>query len=115
MEKKVTLWLDDVRDPYHWIPFSRAIRNKVYWAKSYDEFVNYIKKNGLPDFISFDHDLGDYKNGKEYTGYDCAKWLVNYCLDNNLDLPEYNVHSANSVGKENIERLLENFKKNRNK
>ncbi|WP_350324738.1 cyclic-phosphate processing receiver domain-containing protein [Empedobacter falsenii] len=38
----------------------------------YDDFVNYINRNGLPDFISFDHDLGLRK-----TGYDCAKfWLI---------------------------------------
>ena len=68
----------------------------------------YIETNGFPNFISFDHDLG-----LEESGYDCAKWLVDYCLDHNLHLPEFEVHSQNPVGKENILALLNNFK-NRN-
>lgn len=77
---------------------------------TFDEFTEFITQNGLPDFISFDHDLGEGK-----TGYDCAKWLVEFCLDNQLPLPEFVVHSQNPVGKENIESLLNNFKKiNRN-
>ena len=26
---------------------------------SYEEFVAYLQRYGLPDFISFDHDLGE--------------------------------------------------------
>ena len=40
---------------------------------------------------------------------DCAKWLVDYCIDNQLTLPLYNIQSANPVGKENIDGLLKNF------
>ena len=43
-------------------------------------------------------------------GYDCAKWLVEYCIDYNKELPLYNIQSANPVGKENIDKLLKNFK-----
>ena len=39
-----------------------------------------------------------------------AKYLVEYCLAHQLPLPNYQVHSQNPVGKENIERLLENFR-----
>ena len=75
--------------------------------------------------ISFDHDLSDKKyilhlnkdedlsKYREKTGYECAKWLVNYCLDNDLDIPEYYVHSYNTVGKTNIISYIENFKKTR--
>jgi len=73
---------------------------------SYDEFVSWIEKNGLPVTISFDHDLGEGKTGK-----DCANWLVNYCIDHDLDLPKYYVHSANPVGRDNIISLLENYEK----
>lgn len=48
---------------------------------------------------------------EEKTGYDAAKWLVEYCIDNNLKLPLYNIQSANFVGKENIRGLLEGFRK----
>lgn len=94
MEK---LYLDDLR----------PIPNGYIGLRSYAEFVTYITESGLPDFISFDHDLG-----LEESGYDCAKWLVNYCLDNELRLPQFDVHSKNPVGKENILSLLQNFKKN---
>ncbi len=82
-----------------------------------------LKNNQLPDLISFDHDLGDYQAlhsagyiegdlpENEKTGYHCIKYLIDYCMDNNLKLPECIVHSANTVGKENIEKYIENYKK----
>ncbi len=75
--------------------------------KNYTEFVTFIEGNQLPTFISFDHDLGEGKSG-----YDCAKFLVEYCMDHKVGLPEFAVHSQNPVGKENIQRLLENYRKN---
>lgn len=42
---------------------------------------------------------------------DCAKWLVDYCIDNKERLPKIFVHSANPVGADNILGLLNNFKK----
>ena len=45
------------------------------------------------------------------SGYDCAKWLVDYCLDNKVQIPEWNIQSANPVGKENIGSLLSNARK----
>jgi hypothetical protein len=130
MEKKkinTLLWLDDIRNPHEgdWLVFSPIENPNVTWVKSYKEFVTWIELYGLPDGICFDHDLGDnfeirtntdvddwfdIEENREYTGYDCAKWLVNYCLDNGLDLPLYNIQSANPVGKENIDRLLKQFK-----
>lgn len=84
-------------------------------VKNYDEFVDYITKNSLPEIISFDHDISDFieVDGEkvERTGKSCAEWLVNYCLDNNLKLPEYYVHSSNPGGAENIIKYLDNFKK----
>ena len=72
----------------------------------YQEFVSWVHLNGLPDGVCFDHDLGEEK-----TGYDAAKWLVEYCLDYNLDLPKWNIQSSNPVGKENIECLFKSFEK----
>lgn len=88
------LYLDDVR----------PIPNGDVGVRCFQEFVDFIKQNGLPKLISFDHDLGEEK-----TGYDCAKWLVEYCMDMKLPLPKFSVHSQNSVGKENIQKLLDNF------
>jgi hypothetical protein len=46
----------------------------------------------------------------EKTGYDAAKWLIDYCIDNKLDLPIWNCQSANPVGKDNINGILNSFK-----
>jgi hypothetical protein len=132
---KTLIWLDDTRNPFenNWLVFSPIDQPyNVIWVKQYEEFVNYIIKNGLPEAICFDHDLGlvidpnsEFKtiNGEissfslniyddnEKTGYDCAKFLVDYCIDNNLNLPLYNIQSANPVGKENIDSLLKNYNK----
>jgi len=52
-----------------------------------------------------------YGEYKEKTGLECAKFLVEYCVNENIKLPEYLVHSANPPGKKNIESFLENAKK----
>ena len=44
------------------------------------------------------------------TGMDCAKWLVDYCIQFDAELPKWNVQSANPVGKDNINQLLSNFR-----
>lgn len=113
---KTLLWLDDERNPHlnNWLVFSPIEQPfEVVWVKKYHEFVSWIKENGLPDAICFDHDLSDINIKKstyiEKTGYDCAKWLVDYCIDNNKELPLYNIQSANPVGKENIDSLLKNY------
>lgn len=121
------LFLDDIRElkDVTWMPIPEG-----EWAivRDYQAFVRMIERKGMPAFISFDHDLGlehmhdyltvghltgklAYDKYKEKTGMDCAKWLVNYCLDKSLKLPDYQVHSMNHVGKANIISLLENFKK----
>lgn len=115
---KTLLWLDDIRDPnigdaknfisYLIWEFFDDVSTDIVWVKTQSEFENYIKEDGLPDLISFDNDLG-IGNGE---GYNCAKWLVEYCIDNNINLPDWHVHSANPVAKENIENLLINFENN---
>jgi len=120
---KTLLWLDDVRDPSEddWLVFSPIQRPfETVWVKNYQEFVDWITENGLPDGICFDHDLGftnEYyiENNLESpdpdkTGMDCAKWLVEYCMDNNKTLPLFKSQSANPAGRSNILSLLINFK-----
>jgi hypothetical protein len=130
--KSYNLFLDDFRVPadcgkYMSNP-SFYYNNEWVIVRNYDEFVSFITKNGLPEVISFDHDLADehysqdmysgndvydqhYKEFKEKTGLDCAKWLVDLCMDKNLDLPDYIVHSMNPAGARNIWSYLENYRK----
>jgi hypothetical protein len=129
----MNLFLDDERKPSNvtWIELP-----SVEWTivRNYNEFIREISNKGLPRRISFDHDLGlehmqdyfevlkdedkildplklNYGSYKEKTGFDCAKWLVEFCMKNNAVLPEYYVHSMNSIGKRNIISYLESYKK----
>lgn len=100
------LYLDDVRN----LPDDSFIL-----VKSYEEAILFVKKYGIPSYISFDHDLGVDENGNLLpTGYDFAKWLVDMDIDNIHKFPKnfnFNVHSANPVGRLNIESYLNNYLK----
>ena len=98
------MYLDDLRTP---------IERFDFIARSYDEAISIIKKYGIPNYISFDHDLGvDRNDNLLKTGYDLAKWIVDSDLNNDLKLPQdftYRVHSQNPVGKRNIIYLLKQY------
>ena len=137
MEEKVTynLFLDDFREPSDAFYYTHnPIYNKLYWhvVINYEQFTEKIEHNydtlgSLPTVISFDHDLADFHYDvqdhldqdyydlcdvqNEKTGYHCAKWLVDFCMDNELELPEYYSHSMNTVGRRNILGYLDNYKK----
>lgn len=126
------LFLDDIREPiqvthaWHkgeWDGFPSLYPWKI--VRSYAEFTEYILKNGLPEVISFDHDLSwehypqgelllsnpiNYDEFTEKTGYDCAKWLVDYCETNEHELPDFYVHSFNPIGRANIIDYLVRYK-----
>ena len=61
------LFLDDLRTPPD---------NTWDVVRSYDEAIEFVMTHGVPNVISFDHDLGT-----EESGYDFAKWLVESELD----------------------------------
>lgn len=96
---KYKLYLDDLRAP----------RTPGPWkcARSFNDAIMLVQIYGLPIYCSFDHDLGIGK-----TGYDFAKWMVEYELDGNGRFPndfDFNVHSANPVGTEAIKQYLTNY------
>ena len=126
------IYLDDIRTP---------VDTSWVVVRSYDEFVDKVKEIGFEniELVSLDHDLGDtamdeyhnnvspnykldYENIKEKTGYDCAKWLVDYYLDNfntqekrgdkkknGILFPTVYTHSANPIGSANIMGYINNF------
>lgn len=118
------LFLDDERCPSDvtWVKLPETFD----WAivKNYNEFVAWIKNNGLPEFVTFDHDLAfehypfneinpslkiPYDTYQEKTGYHCAKWLVEYCINTNQELPQCQVHTMNPIGRTNIINALRDF------
>ena len=120
------LFLDDIRLP-------NCLGNSKTWevVRNYKGFIDKITKDGLPDFISFDHDLSamhypqtnadydspiDYSSKRYYlekTGYHCAQFLIEYCEKHHLDIPLYQVHSMNPVGRQNIVSLIESYKRSK--
>ena len=106
------LFLDDIREPYDstWV-----------LVKNYEQFVEFIEKNGIPEKVSFDHDLDfqhylesttgiPYDQYDEKTGLDCAKYFVEKLIEYNNTggklTPEAIIHSMNPVGAANIAGVL---------
>lgn len=91
------LFLDDIREPpvgYHLVRSSK-------------DAVEFVIRNGMPEFISFDHDLGG-----DDTAMNFVNWIIDSVLNKELMLPRnfsFTVHSANPVGKINIQSKLNNF------
>lgn len=129
----IRLFIDDYRMPIDCTTYmyARGVDCEIYrqqWhvVRSHGQFVKFIEDNGMPDVISFDHDLADVEElredlpfeewfdlsgNREYTGMDCAKWLVERCMDTGERLPAYLVHSVNPAGRANIEGLLSGFER----
>jgi hypothetical protein len=128
------IFLDDIRNPIHAYDYTK---NRVYtdmdWIiiRNYRDFCEFIRRAWnndriFPSLISFDHDLADehyidvskednpipYGRYEEKTGYDCAKWLCDFCMEKSIALPECLCHSMNPTGKDNINYYLSNFKAN---
>lgn len=102
------LFVDDLRNVVDVYDVICVDRFKV--VRDVDEAKTWIQCNGIPEFISFDHDLAD--DDHRTTGYALAKWIVDEVLDGHLEFPanfKYQVHSANPVGRANIAGLLDNF------
>lgn len=121
------LFLDDERIPskVKWVDLPQGVEWTI--ARNYDEFVKIITEQGIPAFITFDHDLADehytdgwmasageidklpYEAYKEKTGLECAKWLVGQLAPQQLPFPLYEVHTMNPIGKMNIQSYIRSY------
>lgn len=117
------LYLDDIRNPSD--TFKTTNNSEWVIVRSYKDFVQVVTQLGRPLIVSFDHDLAhehypvngnfdapiDYESHTEKTGFHAATWLVEYCLLHGHELPECHVHSANPVGRKNIQMLLQSWER----
>lgn len=99
------MFLDDEREPPDGV-----------WeiVRTYEAATELVCKRGLPEFISFDHDLGANPDGSiARTGADFARWLCDYIVDHHPDSSGFSwyVHSQNPIGAENINSRLNGLMK----
>ena len=94
----MNIWLDDIR------PLPVVYRDMTNWivCTTGEQALEQIK-TGQVKFISFDHDLG-----LGITGYDVAKYIEEKASQGQLNKIEYQIHSANIVGRKNIEIAMNN-------
>ena len=110
---KTKLYIDDIRNP--------DPHDNFIVVRSYDDAIHWMRTNGCPDYISFDHDLGlPTRKGDqviEKSGHEVAKWMVEQDLNaKSKFIPEhfqFTVHSANTVGADNIVGLLSSYMRRR--
>jgi len=99
------IWLDDIRPaPEGWI-----------WAKNTADFCSYKNlhalKNGQIEEISLDHDLGPESFGNGHLILTIIENLVFTEGIPKAALPVFHIHSANPVGRKNMERAIESIKR----
>lgn len=89
------VWVDDIRHP--------PCEYDVWFLNSKDtiHFLGLCMKNDLrPSLMSLDHDLG---------GDDTSRAIVLWCCENDWWPVEVRVHSANYVGVEWLEGMIERY------
>lgn len=97
------LWIDDVRKPptdsWTWCKTSKEAFDLI-------GLVIAVKTDPLHFVISFDHDLGETD-----TTIPIAKYFEELAY-NGVDFKlEWTIHSANPVGKANLQRILESMER----
>lgn len=114
------LFLDDIRNITQ-VPEISAVAG--YWVvvRSYEEFCKTIEEKGIPQFISYDHDLCldavreflraensgqpfDYRKPMKQTGLDCVIHL--FSVLKNTPHPPYFIHSSNFIGAKTMNDLI---------
>lgn len=101
------LFLDDIRTVD--MVYENWTDQDFVIVRNFEDFKKVILTNGLPNYISFDNDLGlDNEGVIAPDGYAATKWLVYESGLNLINLKFY-VHSANPVASIQIQSLLDNY------
>ena len=92
------VFLDDIRNP-----------TEEGWTvvRTAQEAIDLLHSGGVTT-ISLDHDLGEDVK----TGYDVATWIEKEVfLHPDYTPPQILIHSANPVGRQNIQRVIESIQR----
>ena len=99
------LWLDDYR------PKPTSGTHEWLHAHSLQEFKTIVDLHGIPEGVSFDHDLnekhyyGDFSD--KQTGLDAAEWLIRQVKKGMCEPPWWSVHTMNTKKMVEMLQLLE--------
>ncbi len=107
----IGLFLDDIRFPQdvNWIDYPSNVNWKLC-RTNWDVVIEIEELNNYFDVISLDHDIAcEDGNGNEITGYDVLKRIIQYYHERKMKLPMIVFHTQNPVGKENMQRYLNNY------
>ena len=126
------LFLDDLRIPTDAFIYEERIKlidksgiQNCEWhiVRNYEDFCEFIDTFGIPEVVSFDHDLHmehikhyfdvtskigviDYGNLKTKTGKHCAEYFVDKWREAGKPDVKVYVHSANRWGQIEIKNVL---------
>lgn len=93
------IFLDDERTPdfLRRFGFAESEYSGMVVVRNSQEMINTVKVCGMPEFISFDHDLGGEDTSRVF-----IKWLLDELLDGRITtIPKgfgFFVHSQNPIG-----------------
>lgn len=98
------MFLDDERMPS--VVYSGKEAQGWVVVRSSSDAIEYVKNNGMPMFMSLDHDLG----GEDTTNV-FLLWLIQAHLDGRVKgkVPGYAIHSANPTGAKNLESKMNSW------
>ena len=98
------IWLDDIREPPEdYTVWCGSVKEVKGWLRMW---FKHSSASGCCE-ISLDHDLGE----NQPTGYDLIKWLEEKVMRQGCSFPKIRVHSANPVGRKNIEAAVKRIEK----
>lgn len=124
-ELKTCVFVDGERLPVAQIPgYDRWVL-----CRNFEEWVTYLSYNGVPDLVSFTHDLADehfqdqakyelqgieaiqYNDFVQPTGLQCAQYLCAFCEQNGLPIQAVGVHCPERpMGAHNIRTAVNTYK-----
>ena len=96
-EKKIKLWLDDLRTAPEGFVNVKSVNQAIR------EIEKWKQEGATIELLDLDHDLGDYAED----GGDAIK-LLDYLVDRKTFYP-IKIHTANPVGRANMQRMIERY------
>jgi len=97
------LWVDDCRE-------TPEDTDEIKWTCARTAWEALVKLTLIEfDIVSLDHDLASFLGYKEITGYDIAVWMADRKQFGEYVPNDVRVHSANPVGFENIQSVIERY------